>query len=370
MMILRRLSLLCMAGLFAGFLFAQPRMKVRSEVANMGELMFKMPGKAEFVIENTGTSDLLITNVHPSCGCTEVVWTKTPIAPGQEGRIEVIYDARMLGVFQKDVEVYTNASGKPVYFHIQGRVVSTLTNYEGLFPVDLGNIRLNTNNLEFDNVNKGDQPVMELAVVNTSRTSYVPQLMHLPSYLQAEYRPEKLSGGRIGKILLKLDSERLPQLGLNQTSIYLARKFGDQISEENEILVSAVLLPDFSGLTADAQKQAPRIVLSADSLDLGEMKWRNKKSGVIWIENQGFSPLEIRTIQVFNRAVNISLDNRVIQPGEKTKLKITVLDKYLKKMKNKPRVLLITNDPEKPKITVPIRIITDMKEYKFMNLFR
>lgn len=361
-MILRRIYLWGAACMAAGTLWAQPALKVDREVANMGELMFKMPGKAEFQIENTGTSDLLITDINPSCGCTMVEWTQTPIAPGETGKIEVVYDAQMLGVFQKDMEVYTNASDKPFYLHIQGRVVSKLANYEGLFPIDLGNVRLNTNNIEFDNVNKGDRPVAEIAVVNTSRESYVPQLMHLPPYLEAHYLPEKLSGGRIGKIQLTLDSKRLHQLGLNQTNIYLARKTGDQIGEENEIVVSAVLLPDFSKLTKAEMDRAPQMVLSADSLDLGEIGWRKKKTGVITIENKGKSTLEIRTIQVFNQAVNVSLGDRKIEPGEKTKLKITVLDKYLVKAKNKPRVLLITNDPARPKVTVPVRIRTEVKD--------
>ena len=123
-MILKRIYMWGLACMAAGALWAQPELKIDREVANMGELMFKMPGKAEFSIENTGTSDLLITDINPSCGCTTVDWTQTPIAPGETGKIEVVYDAKMLGVFQKDVEVYSNASEVPFYLHLHGRVVS------------------------------------------------------------------------------------------------------------------------------------------------------------------------------------------------------------------------------------------------------
>lgn len=359
---LKRLYMLGMACLTAGAIWAQPKLTVSRDVANMGELMFKMPGKASFVVENTGTSELLITQINPSCGCTTVEWTQTPIAPGETGTIEVEYDAMMLGTFQKDLEVYSNASDEPVYLHVQGRVVSKLSNYEGLFPVSMGNLRLNTNNVEFDNVNKGDQPMVEIAIVNTARTSYVPQLMHLPPYLHAKYLPEKLSGGRIGKIQLTLDSERLKQMGLHQTSIYLARKIGDQIGEDNEIVVSVVLLPDFSQLNKLELERAPKMLLSTDSLDLGDLGRKNKKTGIITIENKGKSPLEIRTIQVFNKAVGISLGNRTIAAGEKTKLKITIQGKYLAKAKNKPRVLLITNDPEQPKVVIPVTVQTSTQK--------
>ena len=90
--------------------------------------------------------------------------------------------------------------------------------------------------------------------------------MNIPPYLEVKYLQEVLSGGRIGKIQLTLDSEKLYQLGLNQTSVYLAKEPGDKVSPENEIVVSAVLLPDFSGLSADELAQAPQLEMSADSL--------------------------------------------------------------------------------------------------------
>ena len=143
--------------------------------------------------------------------------------------------------------------GRAGLFAYQGRVVSKLSDYSGSFPIDLGNVRLNINNIEFDNVNRGDHPMVELQIVNMGRKSYKPYLMHLPPYLSAQYFPETLSGGRIGKIMLTLDSEKLHQMGLTQTSIYLARKVGDKVSEDNEITVSSVLLPDFFVFVGERQ---------------------------------------------------------------------------------------------------------------------
>ena len=303
-----------------------------SDVANMGELMFQMPAKVKFTVTNTGKDPLIISHIHPSCGCTTVEWTRTPIAAGETGEIEAEYDAKMLGVFQKDLEVYTNASPKLVYLHLQGRVVSTLTNYEGMFPIGVGQIRLSTNNVEFDDVNKGDRPMVEIALVNTSRKSYVPTLMHIPPYLEVKYLPEELSGGRIGKIQLTLDSEKLYQLGLNQTSV---------------------------GLSADELAQAPQLEMSADSLHFEKMGLLNRKSATITLHNTGKNPLEIRAIQVTNRSLGVSLSNRKIAAGTSAKLKITVYGKYLKQVKNKPRVVLITNDPQMPKVIVPISVAED-----------
>ena len=358
-MFLKKIGLWAAAWFCSCGLWAQAEFTVASDVANMGELMFQIPAKVKFTVTNTGKDPLIISHIHPSCGCTTVEWTRTPIAAGETGEIEAEYDAKMLGVFQKDLEVYTNASPKPVYLHLQGRVVSTLTNYEGMFPIGVGQIRLSTNNVEFDDVNKGDRPMVEIALVNTSRKSYVPTLMHIPPYLEVKYLPEELSGGRIGKIQLTLDSEKLYQLGLNQTSVYLAKEPGDKVSPENEIVVSAVLLPDFSGLSADELAQAPQLEMSADSLHFKKMGLLNRKSATITLHNTGKNPLEIRAIQVTNRSLGVSLSNRKIAAGTSAKLKITVYGKYLKQVKNKPRVVLITNDPQMPKVIVPISVAED-----------
>ena len=326
--------------ILAGVVWAQPRLAVDRDVANMGEIMFQLPSKVNFTLRNTGTDPLSITEVIPSCGCTAVDWTHELIAPGAEGTITAIYDAKMLGVFQKDLGVYTNASDEPVYLHIQGRVVSKLSDYSGSFPIDLGNVRLNINNIEFDNVNRGDHPMVELQIVNLGRKSYKPYLMHLPSYLSAQYFPETLSGGRIGKIMLTLDSEKLHQMGLTQTSIYLARKVGDKVSEDNEITVSSVLLPDFSSLSAKDREQGRK----------------RKKSMTVLVSNKGKRTLEIRTLQVFNKALAVGLSDRNIEPGETAKLKVTVLAKYLNKVKSSPRVLLITNDPARSKEIITVNV--------------
>tara|TARA_R110001632_G_scaffold152588_2_gene270264 strand:+ start:1597 stop:2058 length:462 start_codon:yes stop_codon:yes gene_type:complete len=43
--------------------------------------------EAKFVVINSGKTDLLITKVQPSCGCTVPEWPKTPIKPGESAEI-------------------------------------------------------------------------------------------------------------------------------------------------------------------------------------------------------------------------------------------------------------------------------------------
>ena len=335
---------------------AQPRMIVEADVMNMGEVVYQTPRRVVFNITNRGADPLVISRVQPSCECTKVTFPQQPVPPGGTAEIAATYDARMLGSFQKELEVYTNASSEPVYLTLQGRVVQAATDYTGEFPIDMGAVRLANNVVEFDDVNRGDKPVVAIPIVNTSKGSYRPALMHLPPYLSATYEPEQLAGGRVGRILLALNTEKLKNYGLTQTSVYLARHMGDKVSMANEIEVSALLLPDFSRLSAEDMMRAPHMRLSADSLDFSGLQGKQKASQVITITNDGRQPLNINSLQVYGKVLSVSLANRVIAPGQQVKLKVTINRKFEKASKTRPRVLLITDDPTRPKTIINVKL--------------
>lgn len=353
---LRKYILLICAFITVSSVFAQPEFVADNAKQRVGEIMFQQPKTVTFTFKNKGNKPLVIKDVVPSCGCTTVEWEKAPVEPGKAGMITAVYDAKMLGTFYKELAVYTTTSDEPVYLSMEGRVVTSMLDYTGDFPIDLGSVRLNTNYVEFDNVNRGDHPAVEFQVVNLERTPYHPELMHLPAYLTAQCFPEAIAGGRAGRIRLTLDSEKLGLLGLNQTRIFLSRYPGDKVSENNEILVSAVLLPDFSNLSEEQLAKAPKIQLSAEELNFGDLGGKSKMTQEVVITNGGQEPLEIRSVQVFNQAISVSLSKRTIDSGKSTSLKVTVNEKYLKKAKNRPRVLLITNDPQHAKVDVNINV--------------
>lgn len=341
-------------------LLAQARFVADHEILKTGEIIYKQPRRIVFSFVNRGDKPLTLTDVHPSCGCTKVEYPKTPIAPGQRGEIIAIYDAAMLGTFSKHLHVYTDATSDPILLTMQGRVVTTeselISDAESRFPYDLGNVRMSTNYIEFDNVNRGDYPTCEFMVYNTERTAFRPQLMHLPPYLTAQYLPENIPGGKIGKIRLTLDSDKVPSLGLNQTSVYLARYMGDKVSEDNEVNISAVLLPAFATLDATQIEQAPKLELSETDVTIGGFGKKKEKTHIIRLRNNGKTTLEIKNIQVFNQAVGVALSSRNIKPGKEAKLKIIVYPQNLKRSKARPRVLLISTDPRHPVETINISI--------------
>ena len=80
--------------------------------------------------------------------------------------------------------VYTNLKEKPFYLTLSGSVAQTLNSGKTDLPYHVGDLYLETDNVEFDDVYRGDNPVKEVRVYNGGRQSITPQLMHLPKYLK------------------------------------------------------------------------------------------------------------------------------------------------------------------------------------------
>ena len=61
-------------------------------------------------------------------------------------------------------------------------------------------------------------------------------------------------------------------------------------------------------------------------------------------------------MQVFSKALSVKLGNQKLAPGKSTKLRVKVQADRLKKVKARPRVLLITNDPKRPKEIITVHV--------------
>jgi hypothetical protein len=168
--------------------------------------------------------------------------------------------------------------------------------------------------------------------------------------------PERLKPGEVGRISVMLNTELLDDYGLTQTTVYLAGQLGENISEETALDVSAVLLPDLKTFNGRNKQYAPKMKLSAHTIELQTTGAGQRKKTEITISNKGRTPLEISSLQMFTGGLQLTLEKRTLQPQEETKLRVKADINELRKARTKPRILMITNDPEHSKVVIPIII--------------
>lgn len=95
-----------------------PEMTFEKTKHDFGDL--KQGDKVEtvFKFKNTGESPLIITNARSSCGCTIPDYPQTPVMPGDEGEIKVVFNsAGKRGKQNKQVTLTTNTEkGREVFY--------------------------------------------------------------------------------------------------------------------------------------------------------------------------------------------------------------------------------------------------------------
>ena len=333
---------------------AAQKLTVANTTVNCGRTGFQQPITATFELRNKGMKRLVIESVKPDCGCTAVEFPKE-VGAGDKFTIRMTYDARQLGHFHKMAAITRNGSKKPVYLTMTGVVLAEMLDYTGDYPLAMGDLLLDKADLEYDDVNKGDTPVEEIHILNNGTTKMTPNVMHLPPYLSAIVSPETLAPGRSGTITVMLDSEKLRDYGLTQTRVYLAKQLGEKISADNEIGVSAILLPDLKAFDTANKAVAPHLQISATDIDFTDFGGKSKKNAEITLTNVGQSPLSISSLQLFTSGLKVTLGKREIAPGQSTVLKVTGIATDLSKVRTRPRILMITNDPDHSKVVINIK---------------
>jgi hypothetical protein len=77
-----------------------------------------------FKFKNTGTVPLKITDVKTSCGCTASDYTRSPVPPGGDGFVEVVFDSQgRTGTQQKTVTVSANTIPPAHVLRFKGEVI-------------------------------------------------------------------------------------------------------------------------------------------------------------------------------------------------------------------------------------------------------
>lgn len=110
---MRKTVILLFLIVFPSLSFAQPEIKFDAETFDLGEVQEQSVSHS-FEFKNTGTQELIINNIAPSCGCTAILVSSTKIKPGETGKIKASVNLRgMSGKNTKAIRISTNDPVKP-----------------------------------------------------------------------------------------------------------------------------------------------------------------------------------------------------------------------------------------------------------------
>lgn len=101
-----------------------PAIEFENDFYDFGKIIQGEKVSYSFKFTNTGKSDLIISRVTSSCGCTVGDFPKVPVKPGESNKIEVKFDSEGRKGFQsKTITVLSNTQPSSTTLRIKSEVV-------------------------------------------------------------------------------------------------------------------------------------------------------------------------------------------------------------------------------------------------------
>ena len=103
---------------------SRPEIRFEKTEHDLGKVLQGEKVGYNFIFTNVGDASLVILDASASCGCTVPRYSKKPIAPGEKGSVEVVFDSSgRMGQQSKTVTLKTNGKVKIVYLTIKAEII-------------------------------------------------------------------------------------------------------------------------------------------------------------------------------------------------------------------------------------------------------
>lgn len=101
-----------------------PLIKFDTTYHDFGTLVQGEKASVSFKFRNTGSSNLIIKDAFSTCGCTVPNFSSEPISPGEEGKVEVLFDSEgKYGLQYKTVTLKLNTKIEEKTLTIKANVI-------------------------------------------------------------------------------------------------------------------------------------------------------------------------------------------------------------------------------------------------------
>ncbi|MFO7826986.1 MAG: DUF1573 domain-containing protein [Bacteroidales bacterium] len=307
-----------------------------------------------FTFTNTGSEPLVITNVRTTCGCTSPTWTQKPVMPGEKGFVKAAFDPRNRpGNFNKSIIITTNSinNGRAI-LRITGEVLPREKTIEDYYPKKIGELRLQSNHFPFTTIYSNQVKRDTLKIYNDSDQPMTISFQQVPDYLKLNVSPNELKPGEKGYIVGNYDGKKVNDWGFVTARVHVV--VNGQTQARNYITISARVEEDFSHLTEDQLKNAPKIEFEERNYNFGKIPAGQKHVEKEFVfKNTGKSDLIIRKIRTTCGCTTAKPEKTVLKPGESSSFKAVFTPGSRKGVQRKS-IYVITNDPNNSNVRLMI----------------
>lgn len=310
----------------------------------------------EFRFVNDGAEPVAIVAARASCGCTTPSFTKTPVAPGDTGRVEVRYNpVGRPGRFSKTVSI-TLSAGEKQTLTVKGVVIGAQNTLKSRYPVDAGPLKLRGTSMPMGTVRNPGAKSATFEVYNATTSPITPSWRGLPKYMKVKAMPATIPPGEQGVYSFVLTADASVPYGFVCDSFWLDIPGGEPVKVE----YTAIVEEDFRRLTPGERQKSPKVAVDTKSLDFGQVP---AGSGPVIrdfvISNLGKSDLLVRRVYTLDPSLTVLSVPSKVKKGKKAVVRVQFDPSKVEGRLLNGRIQLIVNDPDEPLTT--IRAVAETK---------
>jgi len=255
-----------------------------------------------FEVRNLGETELVISKVRSSCGCTAALVSSSEVAPGSSSEIKVIFNSSgFRGKISKYIYVESNDPDEPV-----SKLTITATVEAPPQPI----IELIEDSWDFGLVTEGERPTYTLSVLNTGEQELLLSKITTSPHCTAELlSTNSILPGKMGKISICCDSTG--QKGPVKEYLFI---------DTNDPFGETIVFP----ITGYVIEPKTELTIFPIFLDLGTINQGEKCTATIKLRNWGERKIKIININSSSQLIIIGSSSEEVDPGRETKINVTL----------------------------------------------
>lgn len=302
-----------------------------------------------FLLVNDGHAPLSIIDARANCGCTTPRYDPEPVAPGDTAVMTVGFDpSGRPGAFTKNIQVTVESDGRRQRqrLEIAGTVLGASNTLRSRFTYGGDTLRLRQRQMQFGDVTRPGTHVASLAGINAGRDSVTITPSGFPEWLNVTVQPSRVPPSGTFTLMGELDTEAADAWGIVTGEFTL-------MPGQVRVEVAAVVREDFSRMTPEQMRQAPKAVVETQSLDLGRIPRHGRATRRLRLTNAGHSPLLLRAVQSSEPGLTVKAPDKV-KAGQTEEIEVTFDPDSRPDAWLNARLTLVTNDPLRPSQAVRV----------------
>ncbi|MBP5724807.1 MAG: DUF1573 domain-containing protein [Bacteroidales bacterium] len=302
--------------------------------------------RALFSCTNRGTEDIVITKVVPSSKSVTCELTRDTLRQGIRSSLNVTFNsAGYSSIFTEYIDVFTTDKmlGK-ITLKLTGTVKDIDSTIIQMYPSTFDLVRMDRLRISYGTINYPETVTDTIVVYNPQDTAISLIFPNVPNYLTVQMFPEVIQPNSTALMVVSFNSELRKEWGTIYDRLYLGFQ-GKKVNYKMKLSISGTITEDFSNLTKEQLKNAPKIKFDTDVFNFDTVKRGEQVACKFHFINKGKSTLEIRKIKTTCGCTAGSMEKMSYAKGEDGYVNVT-LNTTNKHGHVRQAVIIISNDPE------------------------